>query len=314
MKNFLIGFVVMLASAIAFIAVSDEAKQKVLDAAMWSEAKLSSMSKERVTIDGHEIVYLERTSENPDVEVIFLLHGFTADKSNWLRFVRHIPNKYRIIAPDWPAHGESTYLVGADYSLQTQANRLRLMMEKLGIDKAHLVGNSMGGAIAANFASRFQGKVLTLTLIDSGGADNPKTESEVEIAMRSGRNPLLVNTPQDFPITVGLAMEQPPLIPWPVNKALANIAAERQPRFTSVFGQIHGGVTNTQVDYLRDIQAPTLIMWGDHDRILDVGNAEIFQSAIPCNETVIYKGIGHMPMLEVPEQSAKDVVQFIESH
>jgi abhydrolase domain-containing protein 6 len=245
---------------------------------------------------------------------MILLHGFTAEKNNWPRFTRNVDSEFRVIAIDWPAHGESTYVEGGNYTLAAQASRLNAFMEKLGINKAHLVGNSMGGAIAANFASRYPSKVQTLTLMNSGGADNPDTESEIEKAMQKGENPLLAKTPKEFEHTFDLSMEKPPFIPWPISAAMANVAAERHARFLAVFKQVHGGVTNRDYSYLSKIHVPTLIMWGDADRILDVRNAQMFSAELPKSETIIYQGVGHMPMLEVPNQSATDIVRFIQSH
>lgn len=313
MKKSLVILAALVAILAATFALSDRAKLQALSAAMLIEETLASMDKKFIIADDHKIVYLEREAKNKNSETIILLHGFTADKNNWPRFTRHISDEFRVIAIDWPAHGESTYLVGADYSLSNQATRLNTFMENMGIGKAHLVGNSMGGAIAAIFASRYPSKVQTLTLMNSGGADNPNTESEIEAAMRQGTNPLLAETPEEFQHTFDVAMERPPFVPWPISAAIANVAADRHARFLAVFRQVHGGVTNRDYGYLKNIQAPTLIMWGDKDRILDVGNAQIFSAELPKSETVIYEGIGHMPMLEVPAQSAGDIVRFIKS-
>lgn len=314
MKKILAIFALLVAILAVTFVLSDKAKLQALNAAMWFEETLASMEKKVASIDGHEIVYLERDANDENAETIILLHGFTAEKNNWPRFTRYVNAEFRVIAIDWPAHGESTFFENGNYTLTAQANRLSVFMENLGISKAHLVGNSMGGAIAANFASRYPSKVLTLTLMNSGGADNPNTESEIEKAMHKGENPLLAKTPEEFKHTFDVSMEKPPFIPWPISAAMANVAAERHSRFLAVFKQVHGGVTNRDYGYLRQIQAPTLIMWGDRDRILDVGNAEIFSAELANSETVIYQGIGHMPMLEVPAQSAADVVRFIQSH
>lgn len=314
MKKILAIFAVLVAILSVTFALSDKAKLQALTAAMWFEETLASMEKKTISIDDHEIVYLEREAKVQNAGTIILLHGFTAEKNNWPRFTRNVNAEFRVIAIDWPAHGESTYLENGDYTLTAQANRLSSLMENLGVSKAHLVGNSMGGAIAANFASRYPSKVKTLTLMNSGGADNPDTESEIETAMHKGENPLLAETPEEFEHIFDLSMEKPPFIPWPISAAMANVAAERHARFLAVFKQVHGGVTNRDYAYLRQIQAPTLIMWGDRDRILDVGNAEVFSAELPNSETVIYEGIGHMPMLEVPAQSAADTVRFIQSH
>lgn len=311
---FVVFILVVIGVLVGTLAVSDSAKQSVLSFALKAGIDKASLVKKQVQIDDHTIVYLERRAANPAADVIILLHGFTAEKTNWIRFTTHISDEFRVIALDWAAHGESTYLPSGDYRLQTQANRLKTLMDKLRIKKAHLVGNSMGGAIAADFASRFNDRVLTLTLMNAGGADNPASESAIERALREGKNLLVVKTPEDFDKTLNLSMKHPPKIPWPLKQAIAQKAADRHARFEKVFEQVHEGVTNTNTDYLTQISAPTLIMWGDSDQILDKANADIFKAAIPNSEVVIYKDVGHLPMLEVPGKSAADVVRFINAH
>lgn len=314
MKHAAVLLLTLVVLLVAAAALSSDVRKAALTAAMWAEAAVASMERRQVSVGGHEIVYLERTAPNESAEVLLLLHGFTADKGNWPRFVRRIEPRYRVIAPDWPAHGESTYIPDGDYSIAAQAERLEGFLDALDVTSAHLVGNSMGGAIAARFAARHPDRVRTLTLMNAGGADNPETFSRIETAMQSGKNPLLVSRPNEFSKTVRLAMERPPLIPWPVNVAMAEQAAGRYSRFDSVFKQVHEGVTNTDIDYLRRISSPTLVMWGDMDQILDVGNVKVFSSAISNSATVIYPGVGHMPMLEVPARAARDIVSFIQSH
>ncbi len=304
------AILVSLASA---LHASDAAKIIALDATMWVERRLALMRKESELVDQHQIVFVERESSLPDPEVIILLHGFTAEKNNWYRFTRSIPAEFRVLAIDWPAHGESSFIVDADYSISAQADRLRLLMESLAIENAHLVGNSMGGAIAANFASRFPSRVSTLTLMNSGGADNPQTESEIEISLKKDQNPLLAKSSDSFARVLDLSMERPPFIPWPISEAMGIISAERYAQYSYVFDQVHDGVTNVDYDYLRNITAPTLIIWGGEDRILDVGNAHVFAKFISNSRVVIYEGVGHMPMLEEPVTSASDVAEFIMS-
>ena len=78
-----------------------------------------------------------------------------------------------------------------------------------------------------------------------------------------------------------------------------------------MFEQITDGVTSTDTAYLTQISAPTLILWGDQDRLLSVENAAVFEQAIPDSQLVVYPGIGHMPMLEVPKLSGQDVARFV---
>ncbi len=301
-----------LAGFTAFVALSPKTQDKLYTAAMNLEIGLSDMTRRSAQVGDHTMVYLQRAAVGEQAGTIVLLHGFTADKSNWLRMVRELPKNYEVIAPDWPAHGESTYIDGADYRIAAQADRLQTFMAQRSLSSAHLVGHSMGGAIVSNFASRYPDSVKSLTLMSSGGVDNPNTLSDLERSLQTtGENPLLVKKPGDIDNTLKFAMSEPPFIPWPLTQVLERVSIARAPRFASVFKQITDGVTSTDTAYLTQIGAPTLILWGDQDRLLSVSNAAVFEQAIPDSQLVVYPGVGHMPMLEAPKLSGQDVAEFV---
>ena len=301
-----------LAGFAGFTALSPKTQDRLYTAAMNLEIGLSDMNRRSAHVGDHTMVYLQREAVGEKAGTIVLLHGFTADKSNWLRMVRQLPKNYEVIAPDWPAHGESAYIEGADYGIEAQADRLQRFMAQRSLSSAHIVGHSMGGAIAANFASRYPESLSSLTLMNAGGVDDPNTLSDLERSLQTtGENPLLVKKPGDMNNTLKFAMSKPPFIPWPLTQVLERTSIERAPRFAAVFEQITDGVTSTDTAYLTQISAPTLILWGDQDRLLSVENAAVFEQAIPDSQLVVYPGIGHMPMLEVPKLSGQDVARFV---
>lgn len=311
MKKTLIFLVLLTVIAGVVFTFNDDAKRWAFASATSLQEKMVSMENKRMQIDGHDIMFLERQASVADAETIVLLHGFTLNKNNWPQFVHFLPAEFRVIAPDLPAHGESSYLPRAEYSLPTQADRMMALLETLNIQSAHLVGNSMGGAIALNMASRFPEKVRTLTLMNAAGVDDPNTESEFERMLKEGKNPLLPKTEQEAAFSLDLVMAKPPYIPGPFKSVMVTMALERYDRFAAVFQQLVDDLGKHPLADLSAMHVPTLILWGDKDRILDVANADTFAAQLPNSQTVIYQGVGHMPMLEVPKQSAADVVKFI---
>ena len=110
-----------------------------------SERKAASLQYKSVHVGDHEIVYLE----GGHGETILMLHGFAANKDNWTRFAKLISPAYHVVALDLPGFGESTCLEDASYSIADQAKRLTQFADAIGLKKFHIVGNSMGGHIAA---------------------------------------------------------------------------------------------------------------------------------------------------------------------
>lgn len=86
---------------------------------------------------------------------ILMLHGYSADKNLWLRFARHFVSQYRVVIPDLAGHGETGFKAGGGYDIPTQARRVIELLDACGLDKVHVIGNSMGlsrGMAGGDFA------------------------------------------------------------------------------------------------------------------------------------------------------------------
>ena len=257
------------------------------------------------------LTYLERAG---DGEVLLLLHGFSANKDNWIRFAAAMDKQYRIIAPDLAGHGDSDKALETDYDLIKQAERLDALMSNLGVEKFHLAGNSMGGAISAIYALNHPGKIQSLTLIDAAGVDG-ETRSEYYHALDKGANPLIAEDEESFEFRMDFTMSQPPLVPWPLRPALYRQTMARIDINKKIFADMLAtkeklAETNFE-QKLAGNTIPTLIMWGDEDRVLDVSAAAAFNKIIPGSQVHIFKGVGHLPMVEIPNESAAVYQQFI---
>ena len=108
------------------------------------------------------------------------------------------------------------------------------------------------------------------------------------------------------------ALEQKPFLPWPV----ASIMEQESIANANINEKIFKDIITEPHDYnfkqaLTQIKAPTLIMWGRADRVIAVDNADVFQSLIPGAKKVIFEGVGHAPMIEIPKESAKVFIDFI---
>ena len=153
----------------------------------------SNLEEKRVKVGEFEIAYLEG-GQGPTA---MLIHGFGGDKEHWTRFARQLTDKYHVIAVDLPGFGESSRIEGQSYAPKEQAARLDQLREILGVKTMHILGNSMGGMIAGVYAHQYQDRVLSLTLIDSGGIRSPEP-SELSRELAKGRNPLVVESRADM--------------------------------------------------------------------------------------------------------------------
>lgn len=258
------------------------------------------------TIDlpgGLRYAYLEGGQGDP----LMLLHGFGADKDNFTRVARYLTPHYRVIIPDHIGFGESSHPADADYRPAAQAERLAALATALGIGPLHVGGSSMGGQIAMAWAALDQARIRSLWLIGPAGIWRGP-ESELGRLMReTGANPLMATTPDEFAAVVRFVMTAPPFFPRPLlnvkaRERIANHALELR-----IFDQIRGVDIEPAITGLT---TPSLLVWGEHDRAIHPGTADLLHQLLPNSTVVIMPGIGHVPMLEDPRGSAADYLRF----
>lgn len=284
-------------------------QREFVDSSLRLEQRLSHLERKTIHVGDHDIVYLEG-GQGP---AILMLHGITADSGNWVRFARHYTDRYHVIIPDLPGFGESSRIASASYSIPAQAERIHALMNALQVERFHLVGNSMGGYIGAYYAAQYPQQVLTLGLFDAAGVDAPK-RSEFTKQLYAGSNLMLPSDRADFGRILAMVMEDPPYIPGFARDVLADKALEHREFNRKVFAEL----MQQQLDLaplLPKITAPTLLLWGEHDQVVDVSSIAVFQRHLTASKTTvsILAQTGHLPMLEKPAETARRYTQFLGS-
>jgi pimeloyl-ACP methyl ester carboxylesterase len=264
-----------------------------------------------IEIHGRSISLMENTSGDMKPTIV-LIHGFGAIKENWIWFARQLPESFHVVAIDLPGHGESFKDFDARYDLDDQVRYLKHILSYLNIQQCHLVGNSMGGAISALYAAAYPEQVQSLLLIDPAGIYD--YDCELNRLLKAGKkNPLIVERVEDYYVLMDFVMEKKPFIPWHITNVIAEKAVKNRPINDRIFSDLHGEHQYDFREELKKISAPTLILWGEKDRVIAVENAQIFNRLIPYSKKVILDGIGHMPMIENPKKSAKIYLDFLAS-
>jgi len=296
---------IVFAVAIAYVAVDHLFPRPMAKAALDIQHWLGGVEHKTVRIPGFEIAYLDGGQGEP----LVMVHGIGADKDNWSQIAPFLRGSGRLIAPDLPGFGESDKPADADYSVIAQVERLGQFLDALQLPRAHLAGNSMGGAIVLAFAKLHPERVQSLWLLDPAGVGAAK-ESEMFRAYREdGQLLLFAKTPDDFARVMELAMSKQPPVPYSVKHELALAAANNYALHTRIFRDLTAEVPHLERD-VAGLVTPTLIVWGEEDRVLDPSGAEILHQALPNSQLVLMPGIGHMPMLEAPYRAAADYKKF----
>lgn len=307
-KFFLIPAVLLLVCMFAGCA---SFKQDMYDFMINAERFRSALKPGSVDIGEQRIAYLERAG---DGETIVLIHGFGANKDNWVRFVRHIPQQYRVVCFDMPGHGDNSKLDDKTYDIDYITNGFAQAADALGLSRFHIAGNSMGGYISMLYTARNPDRVITMCLLDTAGliAETPQP-SHLQLALARGQSPLTPTSEEEYNELLKYAFYKKPFFPWPITSVLANRAVESSGFTQKMWGDVHNSPIDI-VPMLPGMDLPSLVIWGDKDRILHVSATEVLERSLSDSETIIMKDCGHMPMIERPEETAGYYVSFLNKH
>ena len=258
-------------------------------------------------VDGHRLHYWSGgCAAGP---VVVLLHGFGSSKENWVFLAAKLAKKYRLLVPDIPGFGQSDFIFDADYQLAAQADRMAQWLKGLGVDRAYFVGSSMGGALAAQIAARHSGLVARLCLMNAAGVPG-KHLTQMESGLAAGVNYLAPMRAQDASQVFAIALHpRRRLFGFALSLLMGSAMSHRKVLNDFLFGQLVESLVDTYLQ-LPSICAPTLVLWGDSDQVLDVSCADGFCERIAGAKAMILPAVGHLPMLEVPALTARLLDDF----
>jgi pimeloyl-ACP methyl ester carboxylesterase len=264
-----------------------------------------------LTLHGNRVRYLTAGSGPP----VVLIHGITSSADTWAAAMRGLAREHTLIAPDLLGHGASAKPRG-DYSLGAYASGVRDLLAALGHDRVTIVGHSLGGGVAMQFAYQFPERTERLVLVSSGGLGR-----EVNVLLRAAALP-------------GAEL----VLPWLVPGWLGHLADGagwagarlglrlRQDLGEMVRGFLSLGDAEARAAFLHTLRAvidpggqrvsghdrlylaanlPTLLVWGERDPIIPVAHAHAAHAAMPGSQLEVFDASGHFPHMD-------DTVRFVE--
>lgn len=272
------------------------------------ERKAGGLAQKSVIVNGMNIQYLEGGSGDP----LVLIHGFGANKDNWTRISKFLTPHFNVIAPDLPGFGESGKNPEEKYTIKDQAVFLKLFLNKININNSiHLGGNSMGGNIAGQYAGLYQDDLKSLFLIAPGGVVSSKPSQLFEMLKNGEQNPLVAGSAKEYENLLSFVFVKKPFIPRPIKEFLVAEAIKNQDLNKKIFEQIKDSSLNNPMEsVVKNILVPTLIVWGAQDRVLHSSGAKILEAVMKNSKAVVLENIGHAPMIEIPEETAKLYLAF----
>lgn len=262
---------------------------------------------------GRGLVVHLRDEGPRDAPVLVLLHGSNASLHDWDGWVDRMKTVYRVVRFDQVGHGLTGPSPTRDYSQAAFVDTVGRVAARLRLDRFALAGNSMGGGVALDYAVAQPDRVSALVLVAPSGAAyaTHSTPWAFRVAQAPVLRPLVLKvTPRPLVASALRSVHADPsradasidryweLLRYPGNRqAMLDLqrSSDRSPRDAQA----------------RAVRVPTLILWGDRDRILDVSGAAWFAARIRGSRTIVYPQVGHVPMIEAADRSAADTLGWL---
>ena len=253
----------------------------------------------RVQIDGPE-----------SAAVIILIHGFGASLETWDSWAEALARQFRVLRFDLPGSGlsvDSTHQYDDSRSLEL----LRDLMDNKGIERAVFIGNSIGGRIAWRFAARYPQRVSKLVLVSPDGFASPGFDYG-----KRPRVPRILGLMKYFlprrllRINLAMAYADPTRLSDATVTRYHDLmlaAGNRQ----AMIDRLHQTVLEDPVAMLQCVTAPTLIMWGERDKVIPFTNAADYLRLLPHATLAALPSAGHVPHEESPAESLQPLLTFL---
>jgi pimeloyl-ACP methyl ester carboxylesterase len=267
-----------------------------------------------VAVGGRPVNVIELGDGPPTVFV----HGLSGCWQNWLEQLPELAHDHRVIALDLPGFGESPMPARA-ISIGEYARILDGLCDALDVDAAAFVGNSMGGFICAELAISFPQRVARLVLVSAAGlsiaSGGPFPLGALARApwllaaygaWLTSRAGAIARRRRLRAVALSTVARHPSRLPGPLMTEL--LRGLGKPGFLDAAAAL---TTFPIRDRLAEIACPTLIVWGDHDRLVPVRDAAEFARLIPNARAVVYEHTGHVAMLERPALFNADLRAFL---
>jgi pimeloyl-ACP methyl ester carboxylesterase len=280
---------------------------------------MPEIGEDELTLHGHRVRYLQVGSGPP----VVLIHGITSTADTWAPAMRGLSREHTVIAPDLLGHGASAKPRG-DYSLGAYASGIRDLLAALGHDRVTVVGHSLGGGVAMQFAYQFPERTERLVLVSSGGLGR-----EVNLLLRAAALPgaelvLPLLVPNWLGSVVGrigwagsrLGLRTRLDLSEMLRGFLSLNDAEARAAFLHTLRAViePGGQRVSGHDRLYlAAHLPTLLVWGESDPVIPVAHGRDAQRAMPGSRLEVFHASGHFPHLDDPMRFAEVLGDFLAS-
>jgi len=305
------GLITTLIVIVALLGIGLAASYKADIPVAELKAKYSYPESKFLPLDGMDVHY-RITGTGP--QTIVLLHGTSSSLHTWEGWTTLLNPHYRVVSMDLPAFGLTGPFPNGDYSPENYLQFLEKLFQALDLDTFHLAGNSFGGFLAWRYAVAHPDEVSKLILLNSSGypRGNQPTPLGFKLATMESMRPVFTSITPKF--LVRKTVDAVYFDQSKITEELVDLYSDmllREGNRGALMGRIQQ-VKHENADAVKQVKCPTLILWGDHDRVVTPDDAPKFKRDIPNAQLIVYDNMGHVPMEEDPARTMKDVLPFLE--
>jgi pimeloyl-ACP methyl ester carboxylesterase len=274
----------------------------------------------QVEIGGRSVNYVDMGGDAPgaaDRTPVVLVHGLAGQWQNWIENIPRLAQERRMVAPDLPGFGASE-MPAERISVSGYARCVEAVCERLGLGRVALVGNSLGGFIAAEVALQFAERVERLVLASAAGITNSNLHRAPALTVGRIAGVLAATTVARHkamarrPVTRHAALALVARHPMRLRADLAYEALFRGAAKAAFEDAFRASLEYDFRDRLGEVRCPTLIVWGSHDAVLPVRDAEEYERLIPNSRRVVMDDTGHVPQIERPRAFNELLISFLD--
>ncbi len=281
-------------------------------------ARYGGVESRFLTLADGAVVHIRDTGGREGMPQMILLHGSNASLHTWEPLVARLRADWRIVRIDLPGHGLTGATPTGRYDTEEYIAVVDEVATAVGLRRFILGGNSMGGGVSWRYALAHPDRVQALLLLDAGGmparAGDPRPRSN--IGFRIVRSPV--------GRWLGRQITPRSLIEQSLQQSVSNQAVVTDEAVTRYWELLRfpgnreatmvrfaRGWDTSMADQARTIAAPTLVLFGAEDRLINPSAAQSFAERLPDDEVVLLPGIGHLPMEEAPDATATAIRRFL---
>ncbi|MEQ1554524.1 MAG: alpha/beta hydrolase [Ferruginibacter sp.] len=266
-----------------------------------------------INVDGMNVHYKDEGNVADTIPIV-LLHGTASSLQTFDAWTDSLKNSKRVVRMDMPAFGLTGPFPNRNYSIDNYVNFIHHFLVAKNISKCILAGNSLGGQIALNYTIQHPTNVSKLILIDAAGY--PLESKSTPIAFKIARIPIL-NKMLTFITPRFMAKASVESVYENKSKVTQNLVDRyyeltlREGNRQALVDRLTMKTDTSSIPYYKNVQQPTLILWGEQDLLIPIKNAYRFHNDLPNDTLVILKNVGHVPMEENSIESLVVLMNFI---